>query len=97
MLRVMGRLVIAACLLGLVAYVGDWLVFSMRLRSGSAWDSVEVSRVTTASLKGNKEAYYPEGTDAVPCSRSMFPMPSMEGSTVPCWWLRRHHEVVVKY
>lgn len=90
----MGRIFkILLGLLGLVVvvYLGDWVGWRVR-----GMDQVEVTRVVTASLKGNKEAYYTDGTDTVACSRSMAPQPGSEGFTTPCWWLRRHREVVEK-
>jgi len=43
-----------------------------RVAFGGGMGSVEVSRVVVARLKGNKEAYYPDGTMVVDCSRSLF-------------------------
>lgn len=56
-------------------------------------DTVPVSPFTVAELKGNKEEYYPEGTTAVGCSRSLFP----QGSHLPCWRLRRHPTLIERY
>jgi hypothetical protein len=55
--------------------------------------SVQVSHVTIAELKGNKEEYYPDGTDTTACSRSLFP----QGGNSACWWLRRHPQITDRY
>jgi hypothetical protein len=78
---------------GLVIYPADWAVWRTRVALGGGMDSVQVSRFTVAELKGSKEEYYPDGTDTVDCSRSIFP----QGGNGACWWVRRHPTVIDRY
>jgi hypothetical protein len=77
----------------LLIYPADWLVWKAQTLFGGGMGSVQVSHVTIAQLKGNKEEYYPDGTESVACTRSLFP----QGGSSACWWLRRHPEVVQRY
>jgi hypothetical protein len=56
----------------------------------NATDEIEVHLTYAAPLKGSKEAYYPDGTEMMVCSRTLLP----EGGYEPCWWVARHREVV---
>lgn len=90
------RLITGFVLLLALVYPTDWAVWRLRAaldRSGGAMGSVLVSQVTVASLKGNKEEYYVDGTQTVACSKSVFP----QAGSGACWWLRRHANVVVRY
>jgi hypothetical protein len=93
----MVRLVTGIVLAVVLAYPVDWMVWRVRAaidRSGNgAMGSVEVSRMTVASLKGNKEEYYFDGTETVACSRSVF----AQAGGGACWWVRRHPEIIVRY
>jgi len=84
------RGVTGVLLLAAVVYVGDFGVWRVR---GGVMGSVEVDQVVAAELKGNKEDYYWNGTVPQACSRSLYP----QGNCLPCWWLARHREVVVRY
>lgn len=77
----------------LLIYPADWVIWKAQTLFGGGMSSVQVSYVTTAELKGNKEEYYADGTDTVACSRSLFP----QGGASACWWLRRHPEVNQRY
>ncbi|HTV08151.1 MAG TPA: hypothetical protein VMD97_03800 [Candidatus Aquilonibacter sp.] len=77
----------------LLVYPADWLIWKAQTLFGGGMGSVEVSHVTIADLKGNKEAYYPDGLNTIACSRSLFP----QGGSSACWWLRRHPEIVEHY
>jgi hypothetical protein len=78
----------------LLIYPADWLTWKTQTIFGGGMGSVQVSHVTIAELKGNKEDYYPdEGTETIACSRSLFP----QGGNSACWWLRRHPEIVERY
>lgn len=79
--------------IALLIYPADWLVWKTQTLFGGGMGSVQVSHVTVAELKGNKEAYYPEGTDTASCSRSLFP----QAGNSACWWLRRHPQIVDRY
>lgn len=89
----MGHLVakslVAVLLASSLVYFGDWAVWRMRVAAGSGTGQVEVTRVVVASLKGNKEEYFPQGTAIVACSRSLFPQAGEQA----CWWIARHAEV----
>lgn len=79
--------------IGLLIYPADWLVWELRTIFGGGTGSVQVSHVTVAELKANKEEYYPDAVESVACSRSIFP----QGGYSACWWLRRHPQVVERY
>jgi hypothetical protein len=94
--RVIRRLVRSATVLAIAAvllYPADWALWRVRVALGGGMGSIQVSQVTIAELKGNKEEYYPDGTTTVACSRSLFP----QGGGNACWWLRRHPEVEERY
>jgi hypothetical protein len=76
-----------------VVYVGDWAVWRVRVSRGGGVGSVVVSKVIIASLKGNKESYYDDGTETVSCSQSIFP----QTGAGACWWVERHREVDERY
>ncbi len=94
--RIIRRLVRGAVVIfaiALLIYPADWLVWKVQTLFGGGMGSVQAGRFTVAELKGNKEEYYPEGTDTVACSLSLFP----QGGYSACWWLRRHPQIVVRY
>ena len=77
--RVVVSLIAAFALL----YIGDWAVYRLR---GAPKSAVQVSRVLTIPLKGNKQEIESLGTSEVPCSVSIF---SQDGLAT-CWQLRRN-------
>jgi hypothetical protein len=89
MKRIFGRAVVG--LIGALAllYLGDWGVWRARVAMGGGMGTVAVSRIEVASMKGNKEEYYWDGTTDVDCSRSIFP----QAGSGACWWLARHKVV----
>jgi hypothetical protein len=52
-------------------------------------DHVTVGLLQVATLKGNKEEYYPDGTEVVDCSKSIFP----QTGAGACWWVESHRTV----
>jgi hypothetical protein len=90
---VFGGLLVAV----LLFYAVDYAAWRVRSTHGNGMDSVVVSRVSVATLKGNKEEYYFDGTDTMPCTRSLLPPPLAIGWGTPCWWLRGHRQVVTRY
>ena len=78
---VLGCLVTAA-----VLYLGDLGVWWVR---GRPVGTVTVTRIVVAPLKGNKEEYYPDGTEDVSCSVSLF----QQAGQGACWWLKGHRQV----
>lgn len=77
----------------LLIYPADWLVWKIETLFGHGMGSVQVSHLTVAELKGNKEEYYPDATGTAACSQSLF----SQGGYTACWWLRRHPEIVDRY
>jgi len=92
-MRILIRGVVGLVLALLLVYPLDWAVWRTRVALGGGMGSVEVSQVVVARLKGNKEAYYPDGTMVADCSRSLF----QQAGSGSCWWLERHHEIVKRY
>ena len=87
------RGVLGALLLAAVAYPVDFAVWRVRVAKGGGMGSVQVDRFTVAELKGGKEDYYPDGTEIVTCSKSLYP----QGGNPVCWWVERHREVLERY
>jgi hypothetical protein len=80
-------------LIAALAYPLDFVVWRVRVARGGGMGTVQVDRFTIADLKGGKEDYYPNGTETVACSKSLYPQ---EGHN-PCWWVERHREVDQHY
>jgi hypothetical protein len=89
MKRMAGKAVVGLIAALALLYLGDWGVWRVRVARGGGMGTVSVSRIQVASLKGNKEEYYFDGTAAVDCSRSIFP----QAGSGACWWLARHKVV----
>ena len=84
-----GRVLFGALLLSLLAFAADWVVWRVRLAHDVGTSTVQVTRMVVAPLKGNREEYYMDGTEDLPCSRSIFP----QGGSQACWWLERHRVI----
>ena len=97
MVRILVRMFAGIIVLALLFYAADYGVWRMRLVRGNGTDFVTVSRVSVASLKGNKEEYYFDGRDVLPCTRSLLPPPTADGWGMPCWWMRGHRQVITRY
>ncbi|MGA9391927.1 MAG: hypothetical protein WBV69_15950 [Candidatus Sulfotelmatobacter sp.] len=67
-------------------YVGDALVWQIRLARGTAYGAVEVHQFLATSLKDNKIEYDMTGTVQEQCARALFP----QRGNPACWWLERH-------
>jgi hypothetical protein len=93
LLRVVGVMVAAAVLF----YIADSLMWQQKLSKNQGFEQVKVSRVSVATLKGNKEEYYFDGTDTARCSVSTLPMITNGGWSTPCWYLKKHHTVETRY
>lgn len=78
--------VIAVLVTAGTVYAGDWAVWRIRVARGGGMGTVTVGRVVVAPLKGGKEEYYPDGTEVVACSRSLFP----QAGGGACWWVARN-------
>ena len=87
------RSAVALFAIALLLYPADWLVWEVQRLFGGGLGSVQINHVTVAELKANKEDYYADAPEFVPCSRSLFP----QGGNSACWWLRRHPDVVERY
>ena len=70
-------------------YIGDWAVWRVRTARGGGMGTVTVGLLRVASMKGNKEEYFPDGTETVSCSQSLFP----QTGAGACWWVERHRTV----
>ena len=70
-----------------VLYIADWGIF--HIRGSGAVGQVKVGILQVADMKGNREAYFPDGSEVVQCSRSIFP----QTGAGPCWWVVRHRTV----
>jgi hypothetical protein len=81
--RLWGRILQLLLVVGVVLYLGDWILLRVRPQGGS---SVQVEQFLRTPLKGQKEEFDYMGTVAEPCVRSLFP----HSSDTPCWWLERH-------
>lgn len=77
------RVLLVVVGLGIVVYVGDWMVFQVRKGPVGV---VEVNQLLATPLKGNKVEYDFMGVVPVTCSRSIFP----QKGNPACWWVERH-------
>lgn len=91
--RVIARAIQAVLLLAVLAYPLDWAVWRVRLAAGSGMGQVNVSELTAAQLKGNKEELYLDADNPVTCSRSLF----RHAGSGACWYLRRHPETITTF
>ena len=81
---------VAAALVG-GAFGSDQAVWLTR---GSPVGTVAVSVVTAMEFKSGKEDYGDPEIDTVQCAGRALPWPGSAGMVTPCWWVRRHTEVV---
>ncbi|MGA2646079.1 MAG: hypothetical protein ABSF15_15310 [Candidatus Sulfotelmatobacter sp.] len=84
--RKLGGMFLAAFLAFGLLYVGDALVWQVRLLRGTAYGTVEVHQFLATSLKGDKIEYDMTGTVQEKCARALVPQ---QGNPA-CWWLERH-------
>ncbi len=77
----------------LLAYPVDWAIWRMRSVAGIGMGTAVVTELTAATLKGQHFEVYSQETNTVTCSRSLLP----EAGAGPCWWLRRHPQIVHQY
>jgi hypothetical protein len=91
--KMLAKAVAGLLLLAMVAYPVDWAIWRTRVARGGGMGRFQVDRFTVAELKGGKEDYYLDGTATVSCSSSLYP----QGGYNPCWWVKRHPEVVQRY
>jgi hypothetical protein len=97
MMRLFLRVIGGVLVLLLVLVAADVLLWEYKSSKGSGYESMQVSQVSIASLKGSKEEYYSDGSVTVRCTRSMLPMPAADGWFAPCWWQRKHRTVEIRY
>lgn len=91
--RMIGRALLGLVLLAAIAYVVDFGLWRLRVVAGRGMGSVSVDVYVIGSMKGGKEDIYPQGVEAEPCSRSLYP----QGGENPCWWVARHTEKDIHY
>ena len=77
----------------LLAYPLDWAFWRVLLMTGHGMGAVNVNETTAATLKGNRFEVYSTQVTTVNCSHSLLP----EAGAGPCWWLRRHPQIVTQY
>jgi hypothetical protein len=95
--RIFLRVIGGVLVLLLVIVAADVLLWEYKASRGNGYESMQVSKVSIASLKGSKEEYYSDGSVTVRCTRSMLPMPAADGWFAPCWWQRKHRTLEIRY
>ncbi len=95
--RVLLRTLLVIVCVAVLLYIADSVMWQVKLSHGKGFDTVEVMRVTVATLKSKKEEYYYDGKDTVQCSNSYLPMISSQGMVTPCWYLKTHRLVRTDY
>ncbi len=96
-MRILNRSVLALLLAAMLFYAADYIIWRIRMTRGMGTESFSVNRMSVAPLKGGKEEYYFDGTDTATCTMSLLPPFSADGWGTPCWWLRRHRQIVTQY
>lgn len=91
--RNLEKIGVTCLLVVLLVYPADWLLWRAQMLFGKGMDSTVVTQTTAATLKGNHFEVYSQETTSVNCSRSILP----EAGAGPCWWLRRHPQIVTQY
>lgn len=71
-------------------WASDWLIWQGRSLAGGGTKVISVNRFVVATLKGNKEEYYPDGTVEIRCTRSLLPEGLPQAPGKPCWWVEQH-------
>ena len=92
-MRWTGRVLVALVALTAAVYLVDWAIWRTRAATGKdgrgGLGTVSVTRFVVAEEKGSKEEYFPDGTDTVDCSQSLFP----QAGAGACWWVQKHRVV----
>ena len=91
--KLLARGLLGVLLVAALAYPLDWAVWRARVARGGGMGTVQVEMFTVAELKGGREDFYPNGTAAMLCSRSLYP----QAGNSACWWVERHREVIRRY
>lgn len=91
--RFTARSLLVLLVAAVLVYPLDWAVWRVRLAAGGGMGEVDVTNMTAAELKGNKEEFYTDSQMTVPCSKSLF----RQAGSGACWWLARHPETVTRY
>ncbi len=89
MLRLAANAILWVLIAFAAVYLGDVVVWHVRAARGGGVGEVTVTRMVVATLKGNKEEFYPDGTEEVTCSQSLFP----QTGAGACWWVTSHRTV----
>ena len=88
-LRFLEWVALALAIAAIVAWAGDWALFTVRAAHGRGFDTVQVEEYLSTALKGNKQEFDYLGTAQVNCARALFP----HAGAAPCWWQRRHTQM----
>lgn len=84
--RLLQRILITLLALAALTYLGDFILWQVRMARGTGMGSIAVETYLSTALKGNKAEYDYLGTQAEPCANALFP----HGNAPACWWLARH-------
>ncbi len=88
-MKLLGKYVLGCLLVAGLLYIGDWALWELRMAHGTGMGQITVGRLQVAELKGSKEEYFPEDSEQVDCSHSLFP----QAGSGACWWLARHRVI----
>jgi hypothetical protein len=88
--RIAMRALVWVLAVAAVVWASDWLIWQGRALAGGGYGTVSVDRFVVASLKGNKEEYYPDGKVEIRCTRSLLPEGLPQAGGKPCWWIERN-------
>jgi hypothetical protein len=77
---------IALAALFVVTYAADFVVFELRSRSGSAFETRKITPTYAAPLKNGRDEFLFGDPVNVTCVHSLFP----HNGDQPCWYLDRN-------
>jgi len=89
MVRAVANVTVSVLAAVMLVYIGDWAVWRVKVARGGGMGSVTVGMLQVAEMKGNKEAYFPDGKEVVQCSKSLFP----QAGAGACWWVEQHRTI----
>lgn len=75
----------------IAAYMLDEAAWLLR---GSPVGSVSVSILTAMEFKSGKEDFGEPDVEEVSCGSRAFPSFATTGPVPPCWWVKRHTQVL---
>jgi hypothetical protein len=88
------RLLLAAGILLVLVYVGDYVSVAYRIPNArEQFGSVEVQKLLAVPQKDRKTEYIADPPQTEQCVRSLFPQLGL----TPCWYLERHANQQINY